>query len=317
MRFLLTGAWSEAKNYIPEIVRKGHSVVFMQQEKDELPCDPATIQGVVCNGLFLFHDIKQFTSLKFIQLTSAGLDRVPAEYIKKNNIALFNARGVYNVPMAEHAVCAVLVFFRNSRFFFENQTKNIWQKRRDLRELCGSTVCIIGCGSVGSECAKRFYSFGAEVIGVDLDTSERQMFSKVYGIDRLFDVIPEADVIVLTLPLSEQTEGIVDEAFLSRIKPGCVLVNISRGKIIKTGVLIDALSEKKLYAAIDVFEDEPLSGDSPLWGMENVILTPHNSFVGDGNNRRLAQVIMRNIPGETDAENIINSDGAKSHMSIS
>ena len=109
------------------------------------------------------------------------------------------------------------------------------------------------------------------------------------------EAISKADVIVLTLPLSEKTESLVDEAFLSCLKQDCVLVNISRGKIIDTDALTDALSKHKISAALDVFEDEPLAEDSPLWSMENVIITPHNSFVGEGNGERLRENISTNL----------------------
>lgn len=295
MRLLITGAWQEAEKYISLIEEQGHSVVFMPQEKEALPCAYSQAEGVICNGLFLYHDIRRFVNLKYIQLTSAGLDRVPQDYIKENHIALYNARGVYSIPMAEHAVAAVLSFFRNTAAFLENQSKHIWQKQRELRELCGSNVCVIGCGSVGTECAKRFSAFGCEVVGVDAQPVHNRAFGMIYSTKDIFSVIAGADVIVLTLPLNEQTQGLVNEAFLSRLKQGCVIVNISRGKIIDTDALLRALSKQTICAALDVFEDEPLSADSPLWDMKNVIVTPHNSFVGDGNGERLSACIIGNL----------------------
>lgn len=295
MRLLITGAWSDAGKYIPRLERDGHTVVFMQQEKDALGCDPGDIQGVVCNSLFLYHDIKRFNSLRFIQLTSAGLDRVPVDYIKENNIALFNARDVYSIPMAEHAVLSALEIFRNSRFFFENQMNRVWQKDRGLRELSGSSVCVIGCGSVGTECAKRFAALGCKVSGVDVKPFESEFFVKVYGFEERFAAVAEADIVVLCLPLTGETAGVIDGDFLKRLKSGCVLINIARGGLINTDALVSALKGQKLYAALDVFEGEPLSAGSPLWDMKNVIITPHNSFAGDGNNGRLNQVILRGI----------------------
>ena len=101
MELLVTGAFSGAKQHIRELEEKGHRVHFLQFEKDELPCPPDQIEGVICNGLFLFHAIEKFTRLRFIQLTSAGYDRVPMEYVKANGIQIYNARGVYSIPMAE------------------------------------------------------------------------------------------------------------------------------------------------------------------------------------------------------------------------
>ena len=295
MVLLITGAWYDAKQHIKSLEASGDQVWFLQNEQDPLPCDKDIIQGVVCNSLFLYHDISEFSSLRFIQLTSTGLDRVPLEYIKDHGIALYNARGVYSVPMAEHAVTAALQFFRNSRFFYDNAQKHIWQKDRALRELCGSAVCVIGCGSVGTECAKRFSAMGCIVYGVDVEPCDSSFFKSMSGLEYMYAYISRADVIVLSAPLTSQTEGMVNEVFLRSLKSGCVLINISRGRLINEKALMKALGEKELYAALDVFESEPLSADSPLWDMDNVFITPHNSFVGDGCNKRLNELIMHNI----------------------
>ena len=105
--------------------------------------------GSYLQRLFLSHPIEKFTNLRYIQLTSAGFDRVPMEYVKVHNIEIRNARGVYSIPMAEFALCGVLQLYKQSRFFMENQKARTWEKHRRLLELSGKTVCIIGCGSVG------------------------------------------------------------------------------------------------------------------------------------------------------------------------
>lgn len=297
MRLLLTGAWRDAERYLPLLEKRGHEVRLLPFEDGELPCSPDWVEGVVCNGLFLHHGIDEFPSLRLIQLTSAGLDRVPVEAIRSRGIALCNARGVYSVPMAEHAVAAALWFYREMRFFTDNQRKRLWQKSRALRELYGKTVCIIGCGSVGSACAERFAAFGCRVTGVDVYPRESGVFETIFGLDALGEAVGGADVVVLALPLTGQTEGLVDGAFLSLLKDGCVLINIARGKIVDTGALVQALTQRRLYAALDVFEDEPLEEDSPLWTMENVLITPHNSFVGDGNGERLSALILKHLLG--------------------
>ena len=154
MNLLVTGAWPEAENRIPEIEAMGHSVLFMRQEKDELPCPHGWVEGTVCNRLFLYHPIERFTNLRFIQLTSAGFDRVPMTWIEEHNIKIHNAKGVYSVPMAEFAVWGVLEIYKKARFFYENQKLHRWEKNRGILELSGRTVAIIGCGDVGCECKK-------------------------------------------------------------------------------------------------------------------------------------------------------------------
>lgn len=296
MNLLVTGAWQGAKEQIGALEQMGHRVVFLQFEKGKLPCDYEWVEGVICNGLFLTHPIEKFSSLRYIQLTSAGFDRVPLEYIREHDIEIRNARGVYSIPMAEHAVSGVLQIYRRAAFFYENQKCRRWEKSRDLAELFGKTVCIAGCGSVGSECAKRFQAFGCRVLG--LATSERKQpyFDAVYAVEQLGEVLALADVVVLTLPLTDRTRHLINAERIAQMKSGAVLVNLARGAVVDTAAMEQALHSGKLAGAVlDVFEEEPLPEHSALWEMENVIITPHNSFVGENNGKRLSQAILRNL----------------------
>ena len=296
MKLLITGAWQQAQDYINIIEKMGHEVSFLQNEKDELSCNPEDIEGIICNGLFLSHPIQEFKNLKYIQLTSAGYDRVPMEDVKEQGIRIYNARGVYSIPMAEFVIAGMLQLYKQTAFFSKNQKKNIWEKHRGLLELYDKTVCIIGCGNVGTECAKRFAAFGCDVIGVDLFPREEQYYQKMLHLELVDQVLEQADVVVLTLPLTEGTYHLMNQDKLKKIKNGAVLVNIARGAIVDTKAL--ALEMNRLGGAVlDVFEEEPLMADSPLWSLENVIITPHNSFVGEGNGKRLSKVIINNLRG--------------------
>ena len=294
MNLRITGAWQAAHENITSLESLGHKVAFMQQEKEKLPCDAEWIEGAVCNGLFLYHKIEEFINLRYIQLTSAGFDRVPMDYVKEHDIEIYNARGVYSIPMAEFAIAGVLQIYKQSRFFCENQRNHKWEKHRGLLELSGNKVCIVGCGSVGTECAKRFRAFGCEIIGIDLFPRKDDFYDQMFGLDKLEDVLTNMDVIVLTLPLTDETKHLVDGDMLTHLKNGAVLVNIARGAIIDADALIKSL-DRLGGAVLDVFEEEPLNEDNPLWGMKNVILTPHNSFVGSGNGPRLSKLIIKNL----------------------
>lgn len=295
MNLLVTGAWQEAHACVKEFEKRGHSVCYLQQEQDPLPVPYDAIEAVICNGLFLHHPIERFTALKYIQLTSAGFDRVPLDYIQKKGIRICNARGVYSTPMAEFALCGVLELYKQSSFFRENQRNCRWEKHRGLRELAGKQVCIAGCGSVGIACAKRFRAFDCRVTGVDKIVSDNLFFDRILPLEQLDSVLESADIVVLCLPLTEETRHLMDEKRLQAMKQGAVLVNIARGQIVDTEALISALNGHLGGAVLDVFEEEPLSADSPLWQMEHVILTPHNSFVGEGNADRLSALIMENL----------------------
>lgn len=295
MNLLITGAWQQAKDYIAEIEGKGHSVRFLQFEKDALPCDYKWVEGIIGNGIFLTHPIEKFTNLRYIQLTSAGFDRVPMDYVKAHGIKIRNARGVYSAPMAEYAVAGVLSLYKEQRYFARKQKEHAWEKKRDLRELSSRTVCILGCGSVGTECAKRFEAFGCKVVGIDIAVREIEHFSHVYHLNDVKEVLSDADIAVITLPLTEETYHMFNKDMLDAMKPGAVLVNIARGALVDTDALIAALNSKLGGAVLDVFEEEPLDEKSPLWNMENVVVTPHNSFVGEENGNRLSRVIIDNL----------------------
>ena len=169
--------------------------------------------------------------------------------------------------------------------------KMAWNKLRDLQELFDKRVLIIGCGSVGTECAKRFKAFGCEVVGVDVIPRMDENYSCMVGLEMLDEQLADADVIVLTLPLTYETRGLIDGKRLSLIKKNGILVNIARGAIINQ----KALEEWEGIAILDVFEDEPLNRSSSLWKAENFLLTPHNSFVGEYNINRLNKVIINNL----------------------
>ena len=293
---LITGAWGNARDHFDHISGLGFKIFFLQNEKDALPLPAEEIHGVICNGLFLYHDAREFTNLEFVQLTSAGFDRVPMEEMNKRGIQVFNARGVYSIPMAEYALCGVLELYKQSRFFYCNQKRGVWEKNREMLELFGKRVLIVGAGNVGTECAKRFKAFGARVLGIDLFPRDDESYEVISPLGELRTELLDADVVVLTLPLTEETRHLFDKSAFDSMKERSVLVNIARGAVVDTAALVDALSSGKLAGAVlDVFEEEPLDSSSPIWAMENVILTPHNSFVGDGNALRLASLINHNL----------------------
>ncbi len=296
MKLLITGAFSATAEQLDMLSSLGFELMLQKDERGVPECDFSEADAVICNGLFLYHDISEFKELKFIQLTSAGLDRVPLDEIRKRGITLFNARGVYSVPMAELALAGTLSLYKHLNTFSENQKAHMWQKDRELRELCGETVAIVGCGSVGTECAKRFSTFGTRVIAVDITKPESEIYSEFYDINDIKKALGIADTVVLTLPLTDETRGMFNGEMFSHFKDGSVLVNVSRGAVVNENDLIKALENgKPAGAVLDVFENEPLDESSKLWGMKNVIITPHNSFVSPKNNARLFKLAYDNL----------------------
>lgn len=296
MKLLLTGAFKYTNEQIEYLKSLGNEVVFVQDEREKIGFDVSDIEGVICNGLFLYNKIEQFKSLKYIQLTSAGFDRVPLDYINDHKIKIYNARGVYSVPMAEFALTGILQLVKQSRFFYENQKQHMWEKSRTLGELLGKTAVIVGAGNIGTEVAKRLNAFDMMVIGVDICNNEKLYFDNVELFSELDEYLKIADIVVLTLPLMDSTRGMFDKTKFELMKENSIFVNLARGPLVVENDLIDSLEQKLIGGAVlDVFDVEPLEKNSPLWDMKNVILTPHNSFVGENNNKRMFKVIVENL----------------------
>lgn len=293
MNVLVTGAFQLNSEELAMLEAAGHKV-FTHPDERALVEQPERYEAVVCNGLFLYNPIECFTNLRLIQLTSAGLDRVPLDYIRAHGIELHNAAGVYSVPMAEFAVCGILQLYKQSRFFAANQAQHKWEKHRGLLELSGKRVCILGCGDVGREIAKRLRAFGCRVTGVNRTVRVLPDFDEVLPLDKLSDAAAVCDILICCIALTPETRDIVSKEVFDRLPVSAVFVNVARGALADETALT-AWLQSGGHAVLDVFEEEPLPETSPLWDMENVILTPHNSFVGDGNRARLWETIKENL----------------------
>lgn len=302
MKLLVTGAAHPTAEHLNTLRAAGHTVWFLQNEKDPLPVPAAEMEGVVANGLFLHHDITAFTALRYVQLTSAGLDRVPLDHIRAHGITLHNAAGVYSIPMAEFAVTSVLCIYKQFAFFRAGQTAHRWDKHRHLRELSGKHVCVVGCGNVGTACAARFRALGCTVTGVDLFPREDAAYAAILPLSSLDEALAAADVLLLTVPLTEDTRHLIGARELALLKEDAVLINIARGAVVDTAALKAALDARSLWAVLDVFPEEPLPADDPMWDHERVLITPHNSFIGEHNDERLWALIQKNV---TDFEEVL------------
>lgn len=293
MNVLVTGAFQLNSEELAALETVGHRVFVHPDER--IPVEqPERYEAVVCNGLFLYNPIERFTNLRLIQLTSAGLDRVPLDYVRAHGIELHNAAGVYSVPMAEFAIGGILQLYKQSRFFAANQAQHKWEKHRGLLELSGKRACILGCGDVGREIAKRLKAFGCHVTGVNRTVRVLPDFDEVLPLDKLAETAAACDILVCCIALTPETRSIVSEEIFGRLHDGAIFVNVARGALSDEAALTKWLQNGG-HAVLDVFEEEPLPETSPLWDMENVILTSHNSFVGDGNRERLWKMTKENL----------------------
>lgn len=291
MKTLVTGALQATSEELKQLEELGLEIVFHQNERDVVE-NPEQFEAVICNGLFVHNDITKFTSLRYIQLTSAGTDRVPSDYVREHGIVLKNAAGVYAAPMAEWTVMRLLELFKNAEKLFANKG---WNKDRTWRELGGKTACIVGFGAFGREVAKRLKAFDVNVCVVNRSVKESAFVDEFYTMDKLNEVLGKADIVIMAIALTEETKHLMNAERFAAMKDGAVLLNAARGGLVDEAALIDALENKLTGAALDVFETEPLPEDSKLWQIKNLLISPHNSFVGENNHARLLSVVMKNL----------------------
>ncbi len=206
-------------------------------------------------------------ALKVVQLTSAGVEDVLAHV--PEGVTLCNAKGVHGSSVAELVLTMVLASQRRLPHFIDAQRESRWDliEGDDLRD---KRVLVIGAGDLGDETAKRLRAFDAVPLLVAHTARDG-----VHATDELPDLLPTADVVVLTVPLTPATTGMVDAAFLRLMPDGAMLVNVARGKVVDTDALLAELTSGRLRAGLDVVEPEPLPSDHPLWQAPGLILTPH------------------------------------------
>ena len=291
MKTLITGAFQATNEEYAMLEALGLDITFHQFEKDKVET-PEQYEAVICSGLFLYNDIKDFTNLKYIQLTSAGLNRVPVDYIREHGIELHNAAGVYAAPMAEWTLMRLLELYKNADKLFANRE---WIKDRTWRELGGKTACIVGFGAYGAEVAKRLKAFDVNVCVVNRSVKESAFVDEFYTMDKLNEVLSKADMVIMAIALTDETQHLMNAERFGIMKDGAVFVNATRGGVVDEVALVDALKNKLVGAALDVFETEPLPDDSPLWQIDNLLISPHNSFVGENNHARLMNVVIRGV----------------------
>jgi phosphoglycerate dehydrogenase-like enzyme len=208
--------------------------------------------------------------LKVVQLLTAGADA----WIGRlgSGVTLCDARGAHDAPTAEWVVTAILASLRRFDFFARAQADRRWSyaEAAPTDELTGKRVLIVGAGSIGTALAARLAPFEVELTSV-----ARTARDGVHGVSELPKLLPQADVVVLLIPLTDQTRGLVDQRFLGAMRDGALLVNAARGPVADAAALTAELATGRIRAALDVTDPEPLPADSPLWAMPNVLITPH------------------------------------------
>jgi phosphoglycerate dehydrogenase-like enzyme len=253
--------------------------------------DPETLEKrvgesdvLVISGLWQNRLLDRTRRLRFIQSIGAGTDQFPREELARRGIRLASARGVNARAVAEHAMALMLALSRRLPEARDNQNKRIWRgmigdlsQRED--ELGGKTLLVVGLGDIGGRLAQLAKAFEMHVVGLRRHPAlGRDAADAVHAIEEFHSLLPDADFVALTCPLTRETENLIDAAALGRMKPTVHLVNVARGRVVDEAALIEALAMRRIAGAgIDVMADEPLAPSSPLWGMEHVLITPHTA----------------------------------------
>jgi len=223
-------------------------------------------------------DLAAAQDLQWVQALSAGVDHYPLDALADSGVVLTNASGVHAEPIGEQVLGYMLAFERGLHTAIRNQTESHWEHVGG-GELRGGTVGVVGVGAIGGRVAELASAFGMEVLGTKRDTSTvPDGVDELYGADEYREVVRRADYLVLACPLTDETEGLIGSDEFRLMPSDAVLVNIARGRVVDESALESALQRHRIGgAALDVFEEEPLPDDSPLWDLSNVVVTPHTA----------------------------------------
>ncbi|MDQ0337951.1 phosphoglycerate dehydrogenase-like enzyme [Caldalkalibacillus uzonensis] len=252
--------------------------------------------------------IDELPALKWIQVLSAGLEKMPFERIGERNILVTNARGIHGIQMAEYTMAMILTLVRRHYQLYDLQKERKWGRSVRVDEAYGKTIGILGLGAIGEEIAKRAKAFGMRVLAV------RRSQAPCPGyVDQLLTMAEreilfrESDFVVALLPLTPETEHAVGHTELDWMKPSAYLINIARGKVVDEEALLQAVRSNKIAGAVlDVFSEEPLPDHHPFWSEKNIIVTPHVSGRSPHYMRRALAIFEENLKRYPDTEAMRN-----------
>lgn len=241
--------------------------------------------------------LDKYPNLKWIQLLTAGFDNIDLNYLKNRGIELSNANDVFSIAIAEDVISKMLYINKNMKFYEENRNNKLWEDKLVEHEIAGSTIGIIGVGSIGFETAKRLKNFETKILGYRRSLKPKAYFDEIYNDQKgLEHILRESDYIILAVPLNNDTKHLINDETLKLMKKSAVLINVARGEVVDQDALIKALENKVIRAAaLDVTTPEPLNKESKLWELDNVFLSPHTSNLSPYTVNRLVSRLISNL----------------------
>ena len=269
------------KRRMEEMAGGRHKIVVTKDFLDVPDLAETEILFTFGKGI-LDETIKKMPNLKWIQLCSTGFDHLPIDYIIEHGIQVTTSKGTHAEPIAEYAFSCMFYFARKMDVFLKLQKEKKWYRLNHPTEITGKTVLILGTGYIGKEIAKKAKAFNMISIGINRTGTISDPFNQVYTFDDLSNVLPNADYLILSLPLTELTNQVIGMRQLELLRPTSVVINLGRGELIDETAALEALRASKIRGmAMDVFSKEPLPKDSPLWEMDNLLITPHMAALTD------------------------------------
>ncbi|KAF1297243.1 hydroxyacid dehydrogenase [Enterococcus sp. JM4C] len=237
------------------------------------------------------------SNLRWVQSISAGVDYLPLEQLSKNNVLLSNASGLHRDSISQHVLGVILSDYRGIHKSALNQEQHLWKdSTMTYRTLEQANLLIIGTGKIGQRLAELATPFGPTIFGINTSGHKLPNFKETYPIGQLHEVLPDMDIVVNILPLTPETTGLFNAQLFSVMNPEALFINVGRGKSVVTEDLIAALNKQQFrFAALDVFEEEPLPDTSPLWMMDNVLVTPHLSGMTPNFQEKFMQIFLENL----------------------
>lgn len=237
------------------------------------------------------------SEVKWIQTWSAGVNALPLESLEQKIVQITTANGVHAYPISETIFALMLALTRKIDTYIKQQQVKTWHHANMKQEIHEKTIGIIGVGKIGKETAKIAKAFGMSVLGVRHSGKSEEFVDEMFTQNQLNDLLPKCDYIVVTLPLTPETRNMFGKNEFRLMKPSAFFINIGRGNLVIQNELVQALKDKDIAGAgLDVFETEPLPRKSPLWEMDNVIITLHTSGNTEFYDQRLIQdIFMPNL----------------------
>lgn len=297
------GAWTIPADGVDTLRARCPHVTFVHATDREQRARALADCDVAYTWILSADELQAAPRLRWVHTSAVAVETLCLPELFARGVLVSNTRGVQARPIAEHTMAVILALAKQLPFALDQQREAQWSQNRFIAGrlpwlLRGQTLGVLGVGTIGAEVARLAAAFGMRVVAVRrrTDTEPPPHVAAVTSFAKLHEVLPQFDAFVVAAPLTAETDRLIDGAALARLKPGAVLVNVGRARIVDTAALVEALHSGHLAgAALDVFDREPLPPDHPLWTCPNVIITPHTSGFRHGHWDDVVELFMENI----------------------